>query len=315
MTVTRRGITLLALGAVTIGCAPISGSSDLYRELTAYARREQALPVFFAAQSILEPEVLLPHDAPFRQRSFARCRSAGYVSIDGAMFVCWGGGSSLDDPEKVFTQTSIIAMSGKVLHQLRLPLDWQDAAPVPGGDVVYFLGVYPKEQPGARFGLYRWEKASPATVRWLGDPRQTPGVTGQRINCNPCMSANAAGDVLVQAAESIVVYRAASGQFELFGEGAGAVWSPDGRRIAFRTRANKAAVREVETGATGVLSDTLIRYRPAWSPDSSYLAYSLDSSSTVEFHRLRDGAKVRVSVGGILKPQGPNNLAWIVLRD
>lgn len=68
-------------------------------------------------------------------------------------------------------------------------------------------------------------------------------------------------------------------------------------------------------GARSRSADTLIRYRPAWSPDSAYLAYSLDSSSTVEFYRFRDGAKVRVSVGGILKPQVPSNLAWIVLSE
>lgn len=307
-------VSMAALVALA-SCAGISGSRELYRELVAFANRDQILPVFFESQSILVPDVLLAHDAPFRKSRRDHCVSPGFVAIDGAVFVCWGGGSSPDDSEKFFTKTSIIAMSGEILHQFRLPLDWQDATPVPGGDVVYFLGVYPKEQPGARFGLYRWEKASPATVRWLGDPRQTPGATGQRINCNPCMSANAAGDVLVQAAESIVVYRAASGKFELFGEGAGAVWSPDARRIAFRTRANQAAVHDVASGVTRVLTKALMRYRPVWSPDSNYLAYSLMDGSVVEFYRFRDGAKVRVNVGGFLKPRLASYLAWIVLRD
>ena len=311
----RPWMTLLALVVAASGCAQISGSWGLYRELIATSGRERTLPVFFSAQSILAPDVLLPNDAPFRQQSLAHCRSLGYVSIDGAVFVCWGGGVSPDDPGTVFTQTSIIAMSGRILHQVRLPLDWRDATPLPSGDVVYFLGEYPTGQPGARFGLYRWEKASPGALRWLGDPRQTAGVTGTRIACNPCMSANAAGDVLLQAAESIVVYRAASEKFELFGEGAAGVWSPDARRVAFRTRDNKAAIREVATGATRILSNTLVSYRPAWSPDGAYLAYSLASGSTVEFFRSRDGAKVRVGVAGILKPQAPNNLAWIVLRD
>ena len=303
---------LLALAGLS-GCTRISGSEELYRELLERSRNDETYPVFFnqSPQYILQSDAIARNSEPYRESWAKFCFWLPRLSIDGRLFVCRGRLGGDDAP--FLTDASLIATSGKLLHRIVLPLEWRDATPVPGGKTIYFSGVYPKGQAGARFGLFRWDVARPATLEFLGDPTKVPGVTGKKTACDSCMSSDAAGNVLVQAKESIVIFRVQTGAMELLAQGIAGAWSPDGHRVAYRTLDDQLVVKDIASGRILTPRRARINFRPAWSPDGLYLAYFV-AGPAVEFFRIRDGARVRVYVGGFMSPRLPSNLGFLVLR-